>query len=140
MSRLTLKTRTEFLFRLLTGLPIWNRNQGAIQQARHELAAAEQALAQLQFELQQRLSPAFERYSNARTQVERIRDRILPAADQTLDLTRKTYQAGEINFVALLTVQRTYNQYQLAFLDALEALRIAEAEIDGLLLSGALKQ
>ncbi len=121
-------------------VPIWNRNQGAIQQARHELAAAEQALAQLQFELQQRLAPAFERYANARTQVERIRDRILPAANQTLDLTRKTYQAGEINFVALLTVQRTYNQYQLAFLDALESLRIAETEIDGLLLSGALKQ
>ncbi len=120
-------------------VPLWNRNQGAIHQARYELAAAEQALAQLQLALQQRLAPVYERFTNAHGQVERIRDRILPAAAQTLDLTTKTYQAGEINFVALLTVQRTYNQHQLAYLDALESLRIAEAEIDGLLLANALQ-
>jgi outer membrane protein, heavy metal efflux system len=63
-------------------LPIrfFNRNQGAIARAEHEVVAAKQALAQLTFDLQNRLAPIFEQYSNARNQVERYKVIILPAA------------------------------------------------------------
>ncbi len=120
-------------------LPLWNRNQGAILKAEHELAAAQQALGQLELDLQERLAPAFEHYANARNQVERYRTRILPAAQQSLELTRKIYAAGEINYVSLLTVQRTFSQTNLSHLEALRELRTAEAEIEGLLLSRSLQ-
>jgi len=51
---------------------------------------------------------------------------------------QKTYEIGEINFINLLTVQRTYIQSRLAYLESLEALRIAETEIQGLLLRDSL--
>jgi cobalt-zinc-cadmium efflux system outer membrane protein len=120
-------------------LPLWNANQGAVLKAQQELAAAQQALGQLELELQQRLAPAFERYANARNQVQRYRTRILPAAQQSLELTRKIYAAGEINYVSLLTVQRTFSQTNLSYLEALRELRTAEAEIEGLLLSQSLQ-
>ncbi len=115
-------------------IPFHNRNQGAIQDARYQVYAAEQQLSQRQLELRQRLSNVFERYSNANQQAERYREVILPKAKETLSLVQKTYEIGEINFINLLTVQRTYIQSRLAYLESLEALRIAETEIQGLLL------
>ncbi len=119
-------------------LPLWNKNQGAIREARYQLDAAERELGQVELQLKNRLAPVFERYRNASEQVDRYRDRILPKSAETLELTRETYELGEINFVNLLTVQRTYANNQLAYLDALEMLRVAEAEITGMLLSGSL--
>ncbi len=119
-------------------LPLWNKNQGAIREARHQLLAAQRNLEQLELELLNRLAPVHERYRNAKEQSQRYRDRILPKAVETLQLTRQTYELGEIGFVSLLTVQRTYARNQLAYLDSLEALQLAEAEINGLLLTGSL--
>jgi len=119
-------------------VPTWNRNQGAIQQARYDLVAAQQSLAQLELQLQQRLAPVFERYVNAKNQVQQYGERILPAAAETLQLTQKTFEVGEIGFTNLLIVQRTYRQHQLTYLEAAEALRVSEAEINGLLLTGSL--
>ena len=120
-------------------VPLWNKNQGAILRAERELAAAQQALAQLELDLQNRLAPVFERYANARNQVERYRTRILPAAQQSLALTRQIYDIGETSYLNLLTVQRTLTQANLSYLEALRELRTTEAEIDGLLLSGSLQ-
>ena len=119
-------------------LPIWNKNQGGIREARHQLTAARRELGQVELSLKQRLAPVYQRYRNAREQVDRYRNRILPKAAETLELTREIYELGEIDFINLLTVQRTYARNQLAYLDALESLRIAETEISGLLLSGSL--
>jgi cobalt-zinc-cadmium efflux system outer membrane protein len=121
-------------------IPIWNKNQGGIREARHQLVAVQQELGQVELALQNRLAPVYERYRNAREQVDRYQDRILPKAAETLELTRQTYELGEVSFINLLTVQRTYARNQLAYLDALESLRVAEAEISGLLLSGSLSQ
>jgi cobalt-zinc-cadmium efflux system outer membrane protein len=120
-------------------LPVFNRNQGAVLRAQHELAAAQRALEQIELDLQDRLSPVFERYANASNQVDKFRQRILPRTQESLELTRKLYAAGEINYVNLLTVQRTFTQTHLSYLDSLLELRTAEAEIDGLLLSGSLQ-
>jgi len=120
-------------------LPVFNRNQGAIMQAHHEIVVAERALAQLQLDLQNRLAPVFERYANARNQVERYQKSILAIAQQSLDLTRRTYVGGEISFVTYLIAQRTFAQTNLNYLESIRELRTAEAEIEGLLLSGSLQ-
>jgi cobalt-zinc-cadmium efflux system outer membrane protein len=125
--------------RMTLPVPLWDKNQGQIIQAQHELAAARQALAQLELELQARLAPVFERYANARVQVERYRSRILPTARESFELKRKLYQAGEIDYDNLLSVQRTYSQTNLDYLGVLRDLRVAEAELDGLLLTGSLQ-
>lgn len=120
-------------------LPIWNRNQGGIMQAEGQAAAAERALYQLELSLQNRLVPVYERYANAYGQVKKYREQLLPAAQESLDLARRLYQAGETPYLNLLTAQRSFSQTNLNYLDSLGALRSAEAEIDGLLLSGSLE-
>lgn len=121
-------------------LPAWNRNQGGIQQSVAQAVAAERALEQLELDLENRLAPVYERYANARNQAQRYQQRILPAAQEILELTRRSYSAGETGYISLLTAQRTYAQTHLSYLEALRSLRTSEAEIEGLLLSGSLTQ
>jgi len=118
---------------------LFNRNQGAIVRAGHEYVAARQALAQLNLDLRNRLAPVFEQYQNAKNQIDRYRKTILPTAEESLVLTRKMYRAGETGYITLLTAQRTFAHTQLNYLGAITLLRVKEAEINGLLLRGALQ-
>lgn len=119
-------------------IPVFNRNQGAVFKAQHDVAAAEHALRQVELDLQSRFATTFERYANARNQVERYQSAILPVAQESLDLTRAIYEAGEAGFLVLLTAQRTFSQTNLTYLDALAELRKAEVEIEGALLRDSL--
>lgn len=119
-------------------LPMWNRYQGAVAQATALVNSAQQEVERVRLDLQNRLAKVFERYSNAYYQVRIYRDEILPTAEKTLEMTRQNYLAGEALYDDLLTSQRTYTTSNLAYLNALLALWIAEAELDGLLLTGSL--
>ena len=77
---------------------------------------------------------AFERYANARYQVELYTMQILPDAKQSLDIVQKGYSAGEFSFLSLLLAQRTNVQTNLMYIESLRQLRAAEVAIDGLLL------
>jgi len=119
-------------------LPLWNKNQGGIVEAQGEVVASERAVEQIELELQNRMGPIFERYSNASNQVRRYREIILPAASESYELTRKSYEAGETGFVSLLTAQRTLAQTRLSYLQAAGELRITAAQLEGFLLSDSL--
>lgn len=123
---------------LMVPIAIFDRNQGSIMRAENEIASARMAVSQLELELQTRLTPVFEQYSNSKAQVSRYRETLLPAAAESLELTRRMYQAGETNYLGLLTAQRTFSQTHRNFLDAVLQLRLAEVQIEGLLLSGSL--
>jgi len=118
--------------------PIFNRNQGAIRQARAESVAAEMQLQKLELDLQKRLAHVFERYASARQRVEQYEQEILPLARESLDLTRAGYQSGELNYLAFLTAQRTYSQTNITFVEALGELRGAVWLIEGQLLHGGM--
>ena len=118
-------------------LPLWNKNQGGIREARHQLNAAQHALSQVELQLKQRLTPVFEQYRNSQEEVRRYEARILPKVAETLELTRKAYELGQVNFTSLLLVQRTYANTQLSHLDAQEEQRIAQLRISGMLLFGS---
>lgn len=119
-------------------LPFWNRNQGGIRRARAELAGAQGDVLRVELSLQQRLASAYQRYVNARQQVERYKLDILPDAQSSLDLVTNGYKQGEFGFLMLLTSQRTFFQTNLAYLDSLRQLRESRALIDGMLLTDSL--
>jgi cobalt-zinc-cadmium efflux system outer membrane protein len=119
-------------------LPIFDRNQGGIQKAQAELAAAHSNVVRLELDLKRRLAASYESYANARRRVTEYDARILPDAKESLDLVTVGYRNGEFGYLTLLTTQRTYVETNLSYLDALRQLREAAAAIDGMLLSGSL--
>ena len=119
-------------------LPIFNRNQGNITRAEAELTDARRDVERLQLQLQQRLATAFQQFESAWQQAEKYRGEILPDAGQSLKLTREGYRAGELNYLTLLTAQRTYFQVSLSYVQSLQSLHVSRAAIEGMLLSGGL--
>ena len=76
----------------------------------------------------------------ARNGVENYRDGILRDAQESLKLTRQGYEAGDVNFLNLLSAQRTYFQANLGHVEALCDMWAASSEIEGLLLTNSLEE
>lgn len=119
-------------------IPVFNRNQGGIQQARAELVAAQQAAVRTELDLRNRLATTYQRYAMASQQVRRYSQSIVPNVKEALDNTTQGYRAGEFNFLQQLNAQRTYFQTNLAYLESLEQFWDSNRELEGLLLSGSL--
>ena len=116
-------------------LPLRNRNQGNIRTARANIAAASAAIERTQLSLDGRLAAAVARYETARNRYERFQNSVIPNAEETFELSRKAFEAGETDFLQLLTAQRTLFTTRLSILDALAQANTAIAEIEGLLVT-----
>ena len=127
--------RTELAVGISAPLPLYNRNQGNIMAARANVAAAQAALGQLELALSERLTLAFERYSNAKKQVQAYSQKILPAAQESLRLILVAYNSGDQrnDFTTVLQAQQSLAQAKLGLVQARGELQKAVSEIEGLL-------
>jgi cobalt-zinc-cadmium efflux system outer membrane protein len=91
----------------------------------------------LELELSRRLATAFQEYSDARFQVTRYTEQIIPRAQETVDLVTRGYPV-EIEYLEVLTAQRTLSETSLAHLNAARQLWRSRLRIDGLLLEESL--
>lgn len=131
----------EDIVNVQAGLPIpWlDRNQGNIYRAESELSAARAELRKLELALEDRLASAMQRYENARQQARRYSQQILPRAEESLDLVQGAYGQGQLDYLTLLTAQRTFFQANLAYLSAVRELRRSVVVLEGKLLTDSLR-
>ena len=120
-------------------IPIFSRNQGNILRAQAAVASAQGELRRVELALRERLATVFQQYLNARRRAEKYATTILPHAQQSLELTLAGYRHGEIDYLTLLTTQRTFCDTSLKHLDSLEELWTRTVELEGLLLRGGLQ-
>ncbi len=119
-------------------LPLLDRNQGNIHRAEAELAEACAQRKRTELALLDRLAVAYRRYENARHQTDRYAERILPRAQESLKWVQEGYAEEQVDYLTLLTSQRTYFRANLDYLDSLRELRTAAVVVEGLLLTGSL--
>lgn len=119
-------------------VPIFDRNQGNICSAEAEWVLACQEVKRIELNLQDRLAIAFRRYTNARQQVQRYGQRMLPKAKRSLSLVKNGYQNGQVEYLTMLTAQQTYLQITLSYLDALQELQTAADVIEARMLTNSL--
>lgn len=116
-------------------IPVFDRNQGNIRSAEARWVAACHNARRLELQLQEQLATAFRRYTNARQQVTRYQERMVPRAERSLKLVTDGYQKGQVEYLTMLTTQRRYHQISLAYLRSLQELRTAASVIEGQLLT-----
>lgn len=114
-------------------IPTWDRNQGAIQSQRAELAASRQNLEAVKLEQLRRVADAFSRNRAVRMQATKYEKEIIPNVRKTLRLAKNGYQMGEYDFPRFLQVQRTFVEVNMAYIDLLETVWTSAAELSGLL-------
>lgn len=121
-------------------IPVHNRNQGNIQAAYAEYCAATQNVDRIRAEIRRDLARVMREYSIAEATVRRYETAILPKAEETMKLMREAQEAGEFDFLRVLTARRTYFDAKLRYVTAQGQLAQANARIDGFLLSDGLSQ
>ena len=119
-------------------VPIFNRNQGNIQNSIGQLQQQQKEYERIKLALSDQLAAAFQQYLSARSQSERLRAEILPKTKENLDLTTQIYKAGQSDYLRVLSAQHSYLEARLGYIDALTTLHKAAIEITGLELSGGL--
>jgi cobalt-zinc-cadmium efflux system outer membrane protein len=114
-------------------LPIYNRNQGAIQQARYDITRATAGLQRVENELSQQAASALGEYAAADVRAAIYHENILPKARDVFKVNRSLFEQGQTDFLRLLQAQRTLIEADLGYIDAQEARWQAAARIAGLL-------
>lgn len=125
---------------IMLPLQLYDRNQGAIQEADAQLLAAEREVDRVDRQLQQRLAVAFQQYDLAYSRAERYARDILPRVRQARELIERGYSQGEFRYDELLIAQRSVVQADLDYISAMSQLWQTVALIDNLLLSESLDQ
>jgi cobalt-zinc-cadmium efflux system outer membrane protein len=115
------------------GLPVVDRNQGAIAEALAERLHAGAELAEVRLELLDATATAWSVYESARGTAVAYRDSILPKAERTLDLTEQGYREGKFEYLRLLDAQQVYIETRIISIQALRDLHEAAAIIEGLM-------
>lgn len=119
-------------------LPVFDRNQGNIHSAEAEWVTATREVQRITLALQDQFAEVFRQYANARQQVQRYGETIVPKAARSLELVSQAFETGQVEYLTLLTAQQTFVEVSLAHLNAIRDLRVAAAVIDGQLLTGGL--
>lgn len=96
-----------FVFGASVPLPILNRNQGAISEARHELAAARETQRAAEVRARTALGQAHTELATAHREVEALRAIILPAANRAFEGINAGYLEGRYRYLDVLDAQRT---------------------------------
>ncbi len=113
-------------------VPLWNGNRGEVARARaaRDVAAAEAERKRLELlaELEERIKDL----EVARAQAQTLEEEILPAAQESLRLARRSYEEGETSLLELLDAQRTFRDTQREAVESRLALALAVTDIQRL--------
>jgi outer membrane protein, heavy metal efflux system len=114
-------------------IPLFDKNQGNVQEAMSRKYKAEDALVALKNQLLANLASQYERLSSARLAAESLRSEILPGAQSAFDAANKGFSAGKFNFLDVLDAQRTLFQAKSQYIQALLEAHQSVAEIERIL-------
>jgi cobalt-zinc-cadmium efflux system outer membrane protein len=119
-------------------IPLYNKNRGNIAAARAEVCRAIFEVERIESDLKARLAVVSQDYETAVAAIEQYASEILPSAASSMELAEKAYQAGEADFVQILIARKTFYDSNRQYIDAQAQLAVAQAKIEGVLLTGGL--
>ena len=122
-----------FVLGLAIPLPITDRNQGAIQASKFNLAKVHKQRQAAEAATYAAFAGAYETLSAAYAEVMDIRNIVLPGAQSAFEATRQGYQEGKFDFLIVLDSQRTLFEARQRYLDAQASYHMAKAAVESLI-------
>jgi cobalt-zinc-cadmium efflux system outer membrane protein len=115
-------------------VPLGSRTRAgySISEADAQLAAIEARRKAEQFERHQVLFEKYQELAHARTEVESLRGRVIPKAEQALAFTRRGFEAGRFSFLSLSQAQTTLFDMRERLVEAYARYHTLAVEVDRL--------
>jgi len=113
-------------------LPVFDRNQGNIAAAKHELDKAQAARRAVRASLKAELIQAHAEFSSAHKRVLTLKSKVIPAMEQAFEAAREGYRQGKFGFLDMLDAQRGLFEARAAMVDALADYHAALVDIERL--------
>lgn len=110
-------------------LPIWDQNQAQIAKARFQAVAARKGYEAILDEVARDIKQAQTIATSASQLVTFFEDEALPQARSGVETAQRGYQAGYLDILALLDLQKTLVAQQEAFIGAKRDLAVAVSEL-----------
>ena len=111
-------------------IPLFDRNQGNIQEALSRADKAKDEKSVMDIQLRNHVTQAYERWSANQGAVESLKMDILPGAQSAYDAATRGFELGKFNFLDVLDAQRTLFQAKTQYLNALIETYQATADIE----------
>jgi len=103
----------------MVSVPIFNRNQGNIRRAEHNVMQTQIELSGLERQVLSDVERAYLEYDSTHAAVQRLQNGILPRARRLRDQKYTLYTQGQENIVTYLNAQRDYNEVVRQYRDTL---------------------
>ena len=113
-------------------LPLFDRNQGGIQEAYERLSKAELEQRAAEVRVSTGLSDAYQNLVSAANEVSTLQNDVLPAAQEAFQATEEGYRLGKFGLLDVLDVQRTFFEARGRYLEALATYHKAVADLERL--------
>ncbi len=129
----TVSNSPAFVAGLSIPLPLFDRNQGKIQEARHRLAKSEEERKSAEIRVNNQLSQAYRALSTAHAESAALKSNILPRTQSTFDSVNEGYRLGKFALLDVLDSQRALFDAHIRYLHAITAYHKAVADIEQLI-------
>jgi len=114
-------------------LPVANRNQGGILEARHNLAKAGEERKAAEASVNVALASSYQELSNAFTEATELKSKVLDGAQDVFDASAEGYREGKLDYLNVLDAQRTLFEAKGRYIEALGAYHKARADVERLI-------
>ncbi len=121
-----------YVMGLSVPLPLFDRNQGGVREARQRLLKAENEQADAKLNVLKLLAEAYSELSTAYDEAETLRQEVLPGARTAFDASREGYREGKFGYLDVLDSQRTLFDARGQYIKALASYHKWAAEVERL--------
>lgn len=122
-----------FVLGLAIPLPIFNRNQGAVTEARLRASKAELERQATELRVATSVAESYRALSTAFNEAAALQTSVLPEAQKAFDTISEGYKQGKFGFLDVLDAQRTLFASRGQYLQALTDFHKAEADLERLI-------
>jgi cobalt-zinc-cadmium efflux system outer membrane protein len=122
-----------FIMGFTVPFPLFDRNQGNVQDATYTLAKTKEQHKAAQTDIRARLAEASTKLSSSFSEINIIRNDVLPNARSAFDATNQGYREGKFEYLVVLDAQRTFFEVRAKYIEALTGYHKARTDVERLI-------
>jgi cobalt-zinc-cadmium efflux system outer membrane protein len=116
--------------RLSLPLPLFDRNQAGVQEARARRSSTESRLLAAIWNVEREVNTAYASYLNSEKVLSLYKTNIIPQLEENLKLTQEAYRLGEIGILAVIQEQKKFFEVSDGYLLALHDRQTAFVKLE----------